>query len=137
MGKIIIVDDDQDDIYFLQKACKSIEPKPEIQVLNDGIELLNYMKNSPLEKSVILLDLNMPKLGGIGVLERLNELGTLNELVVITYSTSNHDEDIRRCYELGVKSYVTKPDSNSELTELVTTLCKYWFEFNHMPHEGN
>ncbi len=133
MASIVIVDDDQDDIYFFKKACDQLVPPPEVIVLHDGIQLLEYLKINSCHESVILLDLNMPKMGGMEALEELNQSGRINELVVITYSTSNHDEEIRKCYELGVKSYLTKPDNNKELADLVTVLSKFWFQINQMP----
>ena len=133
MAKIIIVDDDQDDIYFFRKACDSLNPTPEIVALNDGLELLNYIHENSCDQAIILLDLNMPKMGGIEVLTEINQLGKINDLVLITYSTSNHDEEVKKCYELGVKSYLTKPDNHQELSELVTVLCKFWFDINHLP----
>jgi len=131
MPNIIIVDDDEDDIYFFKKACARIKPSPEVVALKDGAELLALIDSTTALDSVVLLDLNMPNVGGIEVLKRLNESEKINNLVVITYSTSSNPSDIKLCYDLGVKSYITKPDSNVKLTELVSTLCKYWFDFNH------
>ena len=133
MANIIIVDDDSDDIYFFLKACRQLQPEPNIIILKDGMELMSHIEQQNCQNSIILLDLNMPQMGGIEVLNNLNELGKINELVVITYSTSSLNQDIKTCYQLGVKSYITKPDNNKELSDLITMLCKYWFELNHLP----
>ncbi|MFC3095745.1 response regulator [Alteromonas sediminis] len=133
MPKIIIVDDDDDDIYFFKKACQQVSPPPNVETLNDGSELLEFIEQGKADNSVILLDLNMPNMGGFDVLRSLNASDNVNHLVIVTYSTSTNPSDVRQCYELGVKSYITKPDSNGELAKLVSTLCQYWFEYNHAP----
>lgn len=133
MSKIVIVDDDKDDIYFFLKACKKLVPEPQVVPLQDGKELLAYVETESCQNSIILLDLNMPKMGGLEVLSHLNESGKINNMVVITYSTSDNPNDINKCYELGVKSYITKPDSNKHLAALVDNLRNYWFNINQSP----
>ncbi|MCV2885156.1 response regulator [Aestuariibacter sp. AA17] len=136
MTKIILVEDDPDDVYFFKSACGALKPDTNIIVLNDGQELIHYLENNDCRDSVILLDLNMPKLGGLDVLEILNENDSVNELVIVTYTTSSSDSDVKAAYQLGVKSYLTKPDSAKELNELIATLTSYWFKFCRFPKKG-
>ncbi|MDU0113102.1 response regulator [Psychrosphaera aquimarina] len=130
MFDLILVEDDLDDIYFFKMACNAVTPKPNLKTLNDGTELIHYLEQNSGIGKVILLDLNMPQMGGLEVLEKLNKLQKVNQLIIITYTTSDHVEDIKSAYKLGVKSYLTKPDNLEQLTQLVSSLNKYWFTFN-------
>ncbi|MDU0356390.1 response regulator [Paraglaciecola aquimarina] len=91
---------------------------------------MDHLENNNCYGKVILLDLNMPKLDGLGVLKKLNDLGQVEELIIVTYTTSDNESDIKTAYQLGVKSYLTKPDNLTELSALVSVLSEYWFNFN-------
>jgi CheY-like chemotaxis protein len=130
MNDIILVEDDLDDIYFFKRACDSVTPKPNLITLNDGTELITYVQENNCSGKVILLDLNMPKMGGLETLRKLNKLGKTNQLIIIAYTTSDHAIDIKTAYQLGVKSYLTKPDNLPELINLVSHISEYWFKLN-------
>lgn len=130
MNEIILVEDDVDDIYFFKLACEQITPKPSLVILHDGTELLDYLTEVNCVGKVILLDLNMPKMGGLEVLKQLKKIEKLNQLIIIVYTTSDHSEDIKAAYQLGVKSYLTKPDNIEQLITLLTAICDYWFSNN-------
>lgn len=130
MNDIILVEDDLDDIYFFRRACDSVISKPNLITLNDGTELIEYVQENNCSGKVILLDLNMPKVGGLEALRKLNKLGKTNKLVTIVYTTSDHEIDIKTAYQLGVKSYLTKPDNLQQLINLVSHISEYWFTLN-------
>ncbi len=128
--EIVLVEDDPDDIYFFQQACVNLHQAPKVTVLNNGVEFISHVQNSNSQMPVYLLDLNMPHKGGLEALEELQQRGLVNSLLVICYTTSNSPKDIAAAYQLGAKSYLTKPNRLTELTELVQTLIKYWFQYN-------
>ncbi|WP_125779466.1 response regulator [Pseudoalteromonas rubra] len=130
MMEIVLVEDDPDDIYFFQQACVNLHQAPKVTVLNNGVEFISHVQNSNSQMPVYLLDLNMPHKGGLEALEELQQRGLVNSLLVICYTTSNSPKDIAAAYQLGAKSYLTKPNRLTELTELVQTLIKYWFQYN-------
>ncbi|WP_158966462.1 response regulator [Paraglaciecola sp. L3A3] len=134
MVHIVLVEDDLDDVYFFKMACETLPQKPDITILNDGTKLIEYLETNNGANKIILLDLNMPKLGGFEVLKKLNELGKINQLLIVTYTTSDNEEDIEAAYQLGVKSYLTKPDNLEELSALVSTISEYWFKYNTTPN---
>ncbi len=127
MNEIILVEDDVDDIYFFKMACEQINPKLNLVTLHDGTELLDYLTEVDCVGKIILLDLNMPQMGGLEVLKQLKKIEKVNQLIIIVYTTSDHSEDIKAAYQLGVKSYLTKPDNIEQLTKLLNSLCDYWF----------
>ncbi|TMP37455.1 response regulator [Pseudoalteromonas rubra] len=130
MMEIVLVEDDPDDIYFFRQACAELPQEPKVTVLNNGIEFISHVQQSDNQMPVYLLDLNMPHKGGLEALEELQQLGLVNSLLVICYTTSDSPKDIAKAYHLGAKSYLTKPNRLTELTELVQTLIKYWFQYN-------
>lgn len=133
MTSIILVEDDPDDIYFFKSACSSAIPSATVVILNDGLQLLGYLENNICSNSIIMLDLNMPKLNGMDVLRELHNNNKINELFIITYTTSANECDIKEAYQLGVKSYLTKPDNSKDLRALLLSLQDYWFRHNCFP----
>ncbi|GHF98447.1 response regulator [Thalassotalea marina] len=130
MSKLILVEDDEDDIYFFKNACRREAVEVEIVILNDGSELLDYIDANNCTSDLIMLDLNMPKVGGIEVLTRLKSSGLVYPLNVIVYTTSARKTDVEQAYRLGAKSFIQKPNSQEQLNFLIRSVYVYWFEFN-------
>jgi two-component system response regulator len=108
----------------------------------DGIELLKYLRREGLYKdsalyptpSLILLDLNMPRLDGRGALMQIKADPNLRGIPVIVLTTSKAEEDMLRAYDLGAASYITKPVTFDRLVELMRSLSRYWVEFVELPN---
>lgn len=130
MSKLILVEDDEDDIYFFKNACRREAVEVEIVILNDGSELLDYIDANNCTSDLIMLDLNMPKVGGIEVLTQLKNSGLVYPLNVIVYTTSARKIDVEQAYRLGAKSFIQKPNSQEQLNFLIRSVYVYWFEFN-------
>ena len=135
---ILHVEDDTNDVLLLEHACRKVGVNCNIQRVADGDEAIAYLegtdrfadrKQFPLPQ-VILLDLKMPRLSGFDVLtwRRANE--KFRSVPVIVLSSSNHDVDLKRAYELGVNSYVMKPVSFDSLCEIIKTIHDYWIVLN-------
>jgi CheY-like chemotaxis protein len=131
---ILIADDDIDDQYMLKQAFANTQLDKDVRIVNDGVELLDYLnrrgkyKDSELPyPKVILLDLNMPKKDGRECLKEIKSNPKLNRIPIVIYSTSNNPDDISNSYELGASSYITKPYSYKELVEIIDIFRKYWF----------
>jgi CheY-like chemotaxis protein len=141
MMSIVIADDDADDRLLIDDAFKETRLANPIEFVNDGEELLEYLraegrfesrKNKPLP-GLILLDLNMPRMDGRTVLSRLKADPALRRIPVVVLTTSKAEEDILRTYDLGVSSFIAKPVSFDGLVDVVKTLKHYWIEIVELP----
>jgi two-component system response regulator len=127
---ILIGEDDADDRFLLQTAFDEVRPNSQLAFVENGVELLDFLAGKTEQDQAlpvfILLDLNMPKKDGREVLRELKAHATLQRIPVIMFSTTSNEHEIRRCYELGANSYITKPDSFGGLQDIVKALCGYW-----------
>lgn len=130
---ILIAEDDADDRFLLEAAFQQNGFKDKLHFVDNGVELMSYLDSLDTEKDpqaqlpkFILLDLNMPKKDGREVLKELKQHPELKKIPVVIFSTTNNEQEMRRCYELGANSYVTKPNSFDHLLKIVSNLRGYW-----------
>lgn len=139
---ILMADDDEDDRLLTRDALTESRVLNDFHCVADGIELMKYLRREGLYKdeelypapSLILLDLNMPRLDGRGALEQLKSDPRLRSIPVIILTTSKAEEDMLRAYDLGAASYITKPVTFDKLVELMRSLGRYWVEFVELPN---
>lgn len=139
---IVIADDDSDDRMMIEDAFRENRlANPRVYV-EDGEQLLEYLRGAvpgpngeagQPHPALILLDLNMPRLDGRGVLAKLKADPHLRRIPVVVLTTSKLEEDILRTYDLGVSSFITKPVSFDALVDVVKTLNHYWIELAQLP----
>lgn len=132
---IILVEDDPDDVYLFLNACEQLSPRPKVEVLYSGSELLEHVKHSDCSEKLILIDLNMPQMSGLETMQRLNDAQQEHPLCFIGFTTSSNAKDVKRAYQLGAKSFISKPATLTEMIELVNILSLYWFKFNRFYKE--
>ena len=127
---ILMADDDNDDRLLATETLAESGAAGELHVFEDGERLLEYLQKTsaglPPRPCIILLDLNMPKLGGKEVLEALRKDPRLKHIPVIILSTSHAPQDINSLYDAGAHSYITKPASFDGLVALMQGLAAYW-----------
>lgn len=133
--EILLVEDNEDDASLAIRALKKQNLANRLVHLKDGQAALDYiMKNieqSPDNKPrVILLDLKMPKVNGIEVLEKLKADERTHSIPVVILTSSAEDPDIKRCYELGANSYIVKPVEFDNFSKTVVDLGMYWMVLN-------
>ncbi|MBH8552814.1 response regulator [Nostocaceae cyanobacterium CENA357] len=141
---ILMADDDDDDSMLVQEALTESQLPIELFIVKNGEELMDYLynrgrytdKNITPRPGLILLDLNMPKKGGIEVLQDLKNDSNLRKIPVIVLTTSGAEEDVYRSYDLGANSFIIKPEKFSSLVEVMKTMGKYWFEIVELPLEA-
>ena len=127
---ILIAEDDADDRFLLQAAFEENGFSDKLKFVENGVEVIEYLRS--LESSdkkyprFILLDLNMPKKDGREVLRELKQHPEFKKIPVVIFSTTNNEQEMRRCYELGANSYITKPNSFESLLKTVAALRSYW-----------
>jgi CheY-like chemotaxis protein len=137
---ILMADDDDDDFMLTKKALGESRLLNTLIRVKDGEELLDYLHrrgdfnelNAP-RPGVILLDLNMPRKDGREALKEIKSDDTLRNIPVVVFTTSKAEEDIYKSYQLGVNSFITKPVTFENLTEVMRTLGNYWFEIVELP----
>ncbi len=136
---ILIAEDDADDRYLLQAAFEENGFTDKLEFVENGLEVLEYLnsiKSKDSDKKLpgfILLDLNMPKKDGREVLKELKQNPEFKKIPIIVFSTTNNEIEMRRCYELGANSYITKPNSFESLIKTVAALRTYWIFTSSIP----
>jgi len=138
---IFLVEDNPDDIKLTQRAfTKSIvADKIDLKIAEDGQSALDYLfslngkTNGGQFPTVILLDLNLPKLSGLQVLERIRHNEKTKLIPVIVLTSSKEEADLTRAYRLGVNSYIRKPVDFEKFKTAVQELGLYWVDLNEPP----
>ena len=140
MLNILLVEDDEVDIMNVERAFKKVNILNPLFIARNGIEALNMLRDTedspgevPHERRLILLDLNMPKMGGIEFLQHLRNDQNLKAIPVVVLTTSNQDRDLVEAYNLNVAGYLLKPVQFSHFVKLMETLNKYW-SLSEMPN---
>ncbi|PMB16736.1 two-component system response regulator [Fischerella thermalis CCMEE 5282] len=130
---ILLVEDDEVDIMNVKRAFKKVNIINPLYVATNGIKALATLRSSngkppevPNDRRLILLDLNMPKMGGIEFLQELRADPQLRPTPVVVMTTSNQNKDRVEAYNLNVAGYLLKPVTFNNFLELMTTLNKYW-----------
>jgi two-component system response regulator len=137
---ILIAEDDADDRYLLEAAFKENGFNDTLYFVENGIKALEFLeglqeKDSGKDwPSLILLDLNMPKKDGREVLKEIKQSTIFKKIPVIVFSTTNNEMEMRRCYEMGANSYITKPSSFEGLIKTVAALRTYWLVTSSIPY---
>jgi CheY-like chemotaxis protein len=123
-SRILIIEDNPDDSFFLTRQLNRARLDDHITVIADGQEALDFVqKNSsgenPLSFVAIFLDLRLPSLDGVPLLRELRAMPQLRDIPVIVMTSSNEESDLEECRKLEVKAYVTKPVSLTEFIKAV------------------
>jgi two-component system response regulator len=141
---ILLVDDNPDDVEMTLMAFRKTNIVNEVVVATDGQAALDYLfgtgawegRDSLVMPHMVLLDLNMPRVGGLQVLRRMRADPRTKLLPVVILTTSSEDKDIISSYDLGANSYVRKPVDFEQFVEAVRNLGLYWLVINERPPGG-
>ena len=142
---ILMADDDEDDRLLTQDAMKESRVLNQLYFVEDGVELLQYLRREGKyadevlypKPGLILLDLNMPRMDGREALQHIKSDPELRGIPVVILTTSKQEEDMVKGYGLGAASYITKPVNFEGLVELMKAIGKYWVEFVELPNSDN
>ena len=138
---ILLVEDDPNDVFLIQRAFRRANIVNPVQVVQDGEAAVLYLSSQepyadrdryPLP-ILMLLDLKLPRLSGLEVLEWLRQQPELRRLLVVVLTSSRENADVNRAYDLGANSYLVKPVAFDGLLEMVRTLNQYWLILNEKP----
>ncbi len=131
---ILLVEDNDDDAELTLRALNKHKLATRIVRARDGIEALELLHGAPpLRPDLVLIDLNMPRLDGIGLLRKVRAQPTTRSLPIVILTSSNEDRDVTEGYRLGANSYVRKPVDFLTFSDAVKTLGLYWLELNLAP----
>lgn len=138
---ILLVEDNPDDEVLTLRALKNNNILNKVVVVRDGAEALDFLfgegsysnRDTSILPELILLDLNLPKINGLEVLERIrsDELTKIQPVVILT--TSTEDQDRINSYKLGANSYIRKPVNFEQFSEAIKQLGVYWLVLNQGP----
>ncbi|MGV3460852.1 MAG: response regulator [Flavobacterium sp.] len=134
--KILLADDDCDDVEFFTTAVKEITPESEISIACDGFETVDMLRRTAAMPEIIFLDINMPKMDGIDALTYIRrEIPGGEKVPVIIYSTSDDEHFIRRAYDAGANCYFKKPFSFQELKACISNFLQADWSKTVLPYE--
>ena len=135
---ILLVEDSDDDVLLMERALRETGIANPLQRVANGQEAIDYLAATgpfadrdkyPLP-CMVLLDLQMPFKNGIEVLQWIRSQPALRALIVIVLTSSAHRKDVAAAYSMGARSYLVKPATARQLTELVEALKVYWIGYN-------
>ncbi len=144
MNEILLVEDNPDDVDLTLRAFAKSNIANEVVVARDGVEALDYLfgtgahagrASAPLPQ-LVLLDLKLPRIYGLQVLERVRANPRTRLLPVVILTSSTEQRDLESGYKLGANSYIRKPVDFQEFLEAMRQLGLYWLLLNQAPPES-
>ena len=140
---ILLVEDNPRDLELTLAALEKCQLANEIVISRDGAEALDYLQRrgihasrAPGEPAVVLLDLKLPKVDGLEVLDNIKSDQDLRQIPVVMLTSSREERDLVRSYELGVNAFVVKPVDFAAFFEAVQDLGMFWAILNEPPPRG-
>ncbi len=139
--EILLVEDNPDDVELTLRALKKHNLANKVYIVNDGAEALEYIfatgkyadRDISKPPKVILLDLKLPKVNGLEVLEKIKSDERTKTIPVVVVTSSKEDQDLKKCYALGVNSYLQKPVDFDSFVNVLSEAGLYWLIINQPP----
>lgn len=137
---ILLVEDSRNDVELTLTALSEHNLANNVVVVRDGVEAMEYLLYEGVYKDrekgtpvVILLDIKMPRMNGIEVLQQIRKDGNLKHIPVVMLTSSREEPDLKECYKLGVNAYVVKPVDFKQFIEAVKHIGIFWALLNEIP----
>jgi CheY-like chemotaxis protein len=135
---ILVAEDSEDDVRLLEYAFRRADSQAELRFVSDGMQAMAYLKAEGLYAdrqkypfpAFLLLDIKMPRMNGLEVLQAIREDPDLRRLTVVIFSSSAHEGDLERATDLQVNSFLVKPSDPDTRQELCKLLDRYWLAYN-------
>lgn len=139
--EILFAEDSQDDAVLTIRALKKSGFANRLYHVKDGAEALDFMyargpyatRDISETPKLILLDLKMPKLSGMEVLQQLKSDPAFKAIPIVILTSSKEDPDIQRCYDLGANTYITKPVESDNFFNVIKEIGLYWMILSQLP----
>jgi two-component system, response regulator len=137
---ILLAEDNPKDVELTLEAMSDNNLANQVVVVHDGVEALEYLRcegkfadRKPENPAVVLLDIKMPRMGGIEVLRAIRSDEKLKRIPVIILTSSREDKDLSQSYDLGVNAYVVKPVGFQQFINAVKQIGGFWAVLNELP----
>jgi two-component system, response regulator len=139
--QILLVEDNDDDVQLTLRAFRKSDLVSTVTVVRDGVEALDYLlargeyatRNPEVLPDLVLLDIKLPRVNGVQVLERLRSHPRTKLVPIVILTSSAEPKDLMTCYTLGANSYVRKPIDFKEFTHALHQIGSYWLLTNQAP----
>ncbi len=139
---ILLVEDNPKDVELTLEALAENSLANQVVTVKDGVEAMQYLRYEGQFKirkqgspAVILLDIKMPRMDGIEVLQAIRSDEKLKAIPVVMLTSSREEPDLVKCYELGVNAYVVKPVNFKDFMDAVKQIGVFWALINELPQE--
>jgi CheY-like chemotaxis protein len=124
---VLLVEDDEVDVMTIRRAWRDLAIGSRLAVAGDGLEALDYLAQSADDlPSLILLDLNMPRMNGLEFLRIVKTNPQLRHIPVVVFTASKEESDRVETFGLGIAGYMVKPPSYAQLKEIIRSINDYW-----------
>ncbi|GMT41945.1 MAG: two-component system response regulator [bacterium] len=142
---ILLAEDNPADQEITRRALEDAKVKNDLHVVGDGVEAMEYLRRqgkysdsaSSPRPDLLLLDINMPKMDGKQVLEKIKGDEELRTIPVVMLTTSSHERDVIKSYHLGVNAYILKPVDIGQFVAVLKNLEEFWFMMVVLPSKSN
>lgn len=136
--EVLLVEDNPADVRFTHEAFRAIHPSIHFHAVSDGVEAMAFLRHEGAyllapRPSLILLDLNLPKMGGREVLAHIKEDESLKAIPTVILTTSEEEEDIAKSYQLQANCYLNKPTHLDDFETLVKSINDFWLTRVRLP----
>jgi CheY-like chemotaxis protein len=137
--RILVAEDDENDQALMERALKKAGVTAPVRFVKDGQEVLEYLRSAgPAEgkeeqPNTLVLDIKMPRVTGLQVLEWLKGQDQFRRLPVVMFSSSDHARDVNRAYDLGANAYLVKPVAVTDYQRTINGFVNFWVELNCAP----
>ena len=136
--EILLVEDNEDDIILTKEAFLENRLTNKLNIVKNGMDALRYLKkdepySNAVKPNIILLDINLPEMSGIEVLEKIKSEDDLKDIPVVILTTSNLERDIIKSYKLHANCYINKPVNLDDFFEIIKVFGKFWFSIVTLP----
>jgi len=139
--EILLVEDNPADVEITIEAFRRSHKGNRVSVCRDGEEAMEFLfqrgryarAGSAPRPDLVLMDLNLPRKSGAEVIEQMKGNEHLKEIPVVVLTTSDRDEDVKRCYRIGANNYLIKPVQFDDCVKLIADIQQYWLEMSKLP----
>jgi len=138
---LLLAEDNEDDAFLTARALETAGITHSIHHCRDGQEIIDYLEGLAADREkleahewpeLVLLDLKMPRLGGLEALEWIRRHELFKSLIVLALTSSSEQTDVKAAYQLNINAYLVKPSSLSEMIDLARTIREFWLDQNHL-----